>query len=616
MSHLMSADENNGTTTRPPTGSLLRRLLPYFRPHTASLAAAALAVIIVTAVHLSRPLILRAIIDVAIPQSDMGYAIRAALLFVGCLAIGAAVRYGQVLVLARMGARIIAGIKTELFTHIVRHGMRFFDRHKVGTLLTRSESDVDQLKALFTNSTAQVFSSLIMLFGVVGIVVYEQPWFGIWVAFAVPPASVALYYYMGYIRGLYRQIREKNSEITGYIAEYIQGVPLIQLYNREAAVRDRLVEYNRAKYAFERKTMIIDYVLFWPTFNFITETLVVIGVFWYGSNQIAAGKMSVGTLVMFIELLRQFFGPIRELMMVIAQIQTSLAASGRIFEILDTPTDVIDSVAEAREPRLQRELTFDNVSFSYNKDVVLHDVSFAAKRGQHVAIVGASGSGKTTCVNLLLRFYDPTSGAVRLDGEDIRSYRLEDWRSRLALVLQEVYLFPGTIMDNLKAFSPEISDATVIAAAEAIGAHEFIMARPQGYQTELAERGANLSQGERQLLSYTRAMVRNPDLLILDEATSAVDVITERALQQSMQLLMRGRTAIIIAHRLSTIRNADLILVFADGRIVESGTHAELIDRPEGVYQKLSAIQAISEERAAADVSAVLGAGVAPTGSR
>ena len=570
--------------------SVLKRILPYFRPHLASLGVALLTMIVVTGVHLIRPMILRTIIDTAIPAKDVEMALRYAGFFIGCLIVGAIAMYVRVKIMARIGAEVVAEIKRRLFSHILGQGMRFFDQHQTGKLITRSESDANQLKSMFTQSTAQLVASVMLIVGTIFVLMREDARVGLVAMLSLVIVGLVMFFYLTYIRTLYTKVREKNSALTGYLAEYIQGVPLIKVHGRENDIMNNLRAHSQEKAQLECKAAFIEYTLFSSAFRFCTEIGVLMLLFAYCSSQVYAGTMSVGTLVMFMELLRQFFRPLEFLIEVLAQLQSALAAGVRVFDILDTEPAVKDGGESAPGLRLQNGITFNDVSFAYDSEIVLKKASFAIPRGQQLAIVGASGSGKTTCINLLLRFYDPTEGSITVDGRDIRSIRLADWRRNIALVLQEIYLFPGTIMENLKAFHTDVDDETVIKAAKELGAHDFIMRQSHGYQTVLAERGANLSYGERQLLSYTRAMVKNPDLLILDEATSSVDVITERELQASMEKLMLGRTSIVIAHRLVTIRKADRILVFEKGHLQQSGDHQTLMTQ-EGIYRELVNIQ-------------------------
>ncbi|MBU1105828.1 MAG: ABC transporter ATP-binding protein/permease [Candidatus Riflebacteria bacterium] len=581
-------------TKKNDNKSVFKRLLPYFGPHLVKLGISMLTMIVVTAVHLIRPMILRNIIDTAIPQKDIGMALKLAGFFILCLLFGALALYIRVKIMARIGAEVVAEIKRKLFSHILGQGMRFFDQNQSGKLITRTESDSNQIKSLFTQSSAQLFASAMLVLGTVIVLFYEDLKVGTFAIISMLVVSLLLFFYLSYIRTMYTKVREKGSQLTGYLTEYIQGVPLIKVHGREADIMANMNKYGQEKATLECKAAFIEYSLFSTSFRFCTEIGSIMVLFAYCSSRVFDGTMTVGTLVMFIELLRQFFRPLESLVEVLAQMQTALAAGVRVFDILDTEPAVKDIGEPSAELRLEKSIEFEDVSFAYDTEIVLKNASFSIPRGQQLAIVGASGSGKTTCINLLLRFYDPTSGRITVDGRDISSIKLLDWRRKIALVLQEIYLFPGTIMENLKAFHTDVADETVIKAAQELGAHDFILKQPQGYQTVLAERGANLSYGERQLLSYTRAMVKNPDLLILDEATSSVDVITERELQTSMEKLMSGRTGIVIAHRLSTIRKADRILVFEKGLLIQSGNHETLLQQ-QGIYRELVEIQTGSD---------------------
>ncbi|MGM0607564.1 MAG: ABC transporter ATP-binding protein [Candidatus Muiribacteriota bacterium] len=572
--------------------STLKRLLPFFSTEKKRLLWGSVAAVFITGTHLARPLILRQIIDTAIPEHNIKLALYFALAFVLALCTGALVQYFQILNLAKLGLNIVTKIKNKVFGHILKQDISFFDKNAPGRLMARTESDIEKLKVIFSHSAMIMIQSSMMLAGILSIIIYEEPFFGLILIFIFPFIAVAVYFYLNYIMKLWREVRKKNSYLSGYITEYVQAVPIIQLFSKKKKAMDKLLNHSYDKMKYEKKGLFVDYMVFWSFFHFLTETVSIAAIFYYGITKIIEGEMTIGSLIMYAELMRQLFMPLRNLMMVLSQVQSSLAAASRVFDILDTPSKVKNNVENNEVPHLREKLQFKNIEFAYDKETVINNMSFNIKAGEHVAIIGPSGSGKTTIINILLRFYELRRGEILIDNRNIKDYKIQNLRKDIGLVLQDVYLFPGTILQNLKSFNDEISDEQVFKAAKELGAHDMIMKKSDGYDTYLAESGANLSMGERQLVSFTRALVKNPDILILDEATSSVDVITENLLQNALKKLLEGRTAIIIAHRLSTIKEADKIFVFNEGEIQETGTHNELMEK-RGLYHKLYKIQMV-----------------------
>ncbi len=570
----------------------LRRLVPYFSSEKKRLGIGVIAALAITVAHLVRPLILRRIIDGAIPSGDIGMAVVLALVFVFALVSGALIQYFQVINLAKIALNIVTFIKKKVFGHILSLDMGFFDKNPPGRLMARTESDIESLKNIFSHSAMVLLQSFLLLIGITAIILYEEPAYGLILLVLFPVMAVAVRFYLSYIMRIWTIVRRKNSFLSGYITEYIQAVPIIQLFVKKKEAVDMIVRHSVDKMKYERKANFTDYVIFWTFFQFITETVALAVIFYIGISKILKGDMSIGSLIMYTEFMRQLAMPLRNLMQVLSQIQASLAASSRVFDILDTPAKVREHAENDIIPSLRDSIEFEKIAFAYDKEDVIRNISMSIRAGEHVAIIGPSGSGKTTIINLLLRFYELEKGRILIDNTDIKGYRIENLRKRIGLVLQDVYLFPGTILDNLKAFNPDVCDESVFEASRKLGAHELIMKKSDGYATELSEGGSNLSMGERQLISFIRAMVKDPDLLILDEATSSVDVITENMLQRALSRLMEGRTAIIIAHRLSTIQNADKIIVFNNGRIEEEGSHGELMAKG-GLYSRLYKIQEV-----------------------
>jgi len=573
-----------------PFGEMVRRVLPFFRPHRRKLAAGVALLLVSVATQLSGPLVLRRLIDVAVPESSRGGIVACALLYAGLFVVGAAATWLQVVVLTRMGLAIVAELKQRLFAHVLRLSLAYFDKNTPGMLLARIESDVERLQALFAEVSIAVLRTLILIAGMMTVMLAVN-----WrvtlavLALAVPLVLVTVFFFR-WMRGLYRRVRRMYARISAFVAEYVQGVPVLQVFGYERRAAARLSALNQDKLVADRRAALYEYG-FWG-FLSAMEVAAVIVILYVGSGSAFGVTMTGGTFVLFLEYARQAFWPLAIFAEQIGFIQRAFASADRVFGVLDTPSRTPDRAgASPTVPEAWRELAFEHVSFEYDGGTkALDDVSFTVRRGERVALVGLSGGGKTTLANLLLRYYEPTAGGITLDGTDIRDFTQRAWRERVGLVLQDIHLFPGTVGDNLRALVDGIPQENLERAVGIVGAQALVERLPSGYEETLAEGGSNLSMGERQLLSFARAIVRDPDLLVLDEATSSVDPGTERRLQASLDRLLAGRTSLIIAHRLATIVNADRILVVHRGRIEEEGTHAELYAQ-DGIYRDLFDLQ-------------------------
>lgn len=456
--------------------------------------------------------------------------------------------------------------------------------------MSRVESDTERLQALFSDVAVAVVRTGLLLGGALTVMALAN-----WkvtlaiVAFALPIAVGAVYYFR-WLRSAYRRVRALVARITGFVSEYTVGVPILQVFGYEAEALRRMDALSDEKRRIEGRTATFEN-LFWGGLGAV-EVLAVILLLYLGSGRIFGVTMSVGTLILFVEYTRRVFAPLAMFSEQLGFIQRALASADRIFAVLDTPSRTPDreDAADAL-PADWREIAFEDVSFVYDGGTrALDGVSFRIRRGETVALVGLSGGGKSTITSLLLRFYEPTDGRITLDGVDIRAYRQRTWRARIGLVLQDIHLFPGSVADNLRALESGPDQSSLERAAERVSADQVIERLPRKYDEPLAEGGSNLSMGERQILSFARALVHDPDLLVLDEATSSVDPGTERRLQESMRRMLADRTALVIAHRLATVVSADRIIVMHKGRIVEEGRHAELYARA-GVYRDLFDLQ-------------------------
>jgi ATP-binding cassette, subfamily B, multidrug efflux pump len=576
-------------------GRLIRRLLPYLRPYASSLSVAMLLLTLLTGLELAGPLIIKQAIDDAIGNQSIdrlsGYALAYLSLVVGIFGL----RWGQNYLLNKAGQRAMHDLRVELFSHIQRLSLAFFDRHPVGRLMTRLTNDVDALNEMLTSGGLAILSDAVTIVGIAIALLLLNWQLALLTFLIVPPLLVMTHLIRVGMRASFRAVRIRLARVNALIAENISGIHVIQLFNREAAAYARFEAANRDLLQAHLRGVLF-FAMFWPLVG-IASAVTTAAIVWYGGSQVLAGFLTLGGVVAFIQYVERFFQPIRDLSEKYNIMQQAMASSERIFGVLDERPDVRDHVAPVQLRRVRGEIEFRNVWFAYEPgNWVLRDVSFCIAEGERVAIVGATGAGKTSIISLVSRFYDVQKGQVLVDGVDVRDLAQAELRRQVGVVLQDPFLFSGTIARNIRLNDPAITDEQVQEAARYVHADAFISALPEGYQTQVRERGAGLSLGQKQLIAFARAVAFNPAmLLVLDEATANVDTETEWRIQQALERLMHGRTSIIIAHRLSTIRRVDRILVLHKGRLVEQGTHSELLDQ-NGLYAKLYELQYRDQE--------------------
>jgi len=593
---------------------LMRRLLQYLRPYRRQVAVAFAAIIVGSTASLAQPYLIKTAIDryIAVGRTE-GLDRLAALYFVILVAAFAA-EYVQTWTLQLTGQRIMFDLRMAIYGHLQRLDLRYYDRNPVGRLMTRVTSDVDVLNDLFTSGVITVFGDVFSLVGIMAVMLWMN-WRLALVAFATMPLIVIVtQWFRRNVRESYRVVRGWIARINAFLQENITGMMTVQLFRREALNFARFDDID-AKHRDANIESIFYYAVFYPAIEAVSSLASAL-IIWYGGGRVIQHALTLGALVAFIQYAQRFFRPISDMSDKFNVLQAAMASSERIFGLLDEPIVVAPpTTAVARPAPAAGHIRFENVWFSYTtsvpdsrppsptadlrprvsgteveEDWVLRDVSFEVRPGERIGIVGATGSGKTTMINLLLRFYDVQRGRITIDGVDVRELDLADLRGLFSLVLQDVHLFSGTVADNIRLGNPAIDADRVRRAAEAVHADPFIARLPGGYQSAVAERGATLSVGQKQLLSFARALAFDPRVLILDEATSSVDTETELLIRDALRVLMAGRTTIAVAHRLSTIQDMDRILVVHKGTLREQGTHQELLAQ-RGIYFKLFELQ-------------------------
>ena len=577
---------------KPVDMRLLRRLLSYLRPFRPQVALAVFLLFAYSAVELVGPWLTKVALDRAIPQRDLGFLGVLVAAYVASLLVAFVLEYAQALLTTWLGQNVMHELRMEVFSHLQRLSLRYFDRNPVGRLMTRVTNDVETLNETFSSGVVTVFGDVFTLVFIV-IAMLQLDWRLALVTFSVLPlVAVAAFVFRGLIRQAYRDIRVRLARINAYLQEHVSGVRVVQLFGREKRTAERFADINRDHLEAHLRS-ITYYALFFPVIEVLTATALAL-IVWYGGGETLRGTATVGTVAAFLQYTRRFFRPIQDLSEKYNILQGAMASSERIFELLDTEPEIRDPDEPLHLPQPGRgEIEFRDVWFRYDPDGewVLRGVSFRAAPGERVAIVGATGAGKSTIINLLMRFYEPQRGEVLFDGVPVSRVPIRELRGRISLVLQDVFLFSEDVARNIRLGSDaEISDERVREAARRVGLDRFVERLPQGYAQPLGERGTTLSVGERQLVSFARALAFDPLVLVLDEATSSVDSELEAQIERALDELMRGRTSLVIAHRLSTIQNADQILVLHHGELRERGTHAELLRRG-GLYARLHELQ-------------------------
>ena len=602
---------------------LMRRLLQYMKPYRWRVVLALALVAIVTPLELAPPIIFRRAIDKlfvpalnhSLPESSAWTGIIwLSVIFLMVLLFDFLAQYIQIRIMQRVGQQTMYDMRREIFGHMQKLPMSYFDRNPVGRLVTRVTTDVDALNDLFAAGVVTMINDFFLLAVMACVLFAIDVKLALATLAVLPGILIVTFIFRKFVRDANRRIRTAIARINAFLQEYVSGMSVVQIFNREEKAVEEFSKRNRDNMLAWRDA-ILAYALFYPAVEFLSFATIAL-IYWAGGSRILHGALTLGTLTAFTMFAQRFFRPIQDLSEKFNILQSAMAASERIFTLLDEPI-TISSDPNAVPLKAPRGLIeFKNVWFSYrnvespsDEDWVLRDVSFRVEPGQTIAIVGHTGAGKTTLISLLLRFYDIQRGNILLDGIDIRAIELQDLRRQFGIVLQDSFLFTGTIESNVRLGTPGIDRSTVENALREIGLGDFVKSLPDGVETSVNERGSTLSVGQRQLISFARALAHNPRFLILDEATSSVDTKTELLIREALNRLLSGRTALVIAHRLSTIQYADRILVFHKGRLREQGAHQELLAE-RGIYYRLYQLQ-YKEQELGVSGDAAAGAGLA-----
>ena len=575
---------------------LFRRLLAYTNSYKWTFYFVAVAAILLSVFGVLRPYLLQLTIDEGIVPQNMGILVYYIALMAGILLLEVLFQFCFIYFANLLGQNVVRDLRVDLFQHMLQFKMKYFDKSAVGRLVTRAVSDIETIASIFSQGLFMIISDLLKMLVVLGFMFYQSWRLTLLVLVVLPFILYATRIFQIKMKTAFEVVRTEVANLNTFVQERITGMKIVQIFSREQTEYVKFQEINDKHRKGWIKTVWYNSIFF-PIAEMSTSVTIGL-IVWYGGLRVMAGSEAVtlGVIVAFIQLTQMLFTPLRQIADKFNTLQMGMVAANRVFGILDTRASIPDN-GKVEVEHLKGEITFDNVHFAYvENEEVLKGISFKANPGETIAIVGATGAGKSTVINLLNRSYEISGGEILIDGINIEEMTLKSLRGQIAIVLQDVFLFADTIANNITLNDPNISEEEVIAAAKQIGVHEFISSLPGGYQYNVKERGVMLSSGQRQLIAFLRAYVSNPSILVLDEATSSIDSYSEHLIQKATDRITRGRTSIVIAHRLATVKKADRILVMDAGKIVEMGRHEELLKKENGYYKNLYEVQFLTEE--------------------